>query len=491
MTKVKIECVNKLGVLLTKKKRIKILVGGRASTKSTFVADYVLSRVADFGERWCCSREYQNSIEESVHSLLTDEIERCKFAGFTDTKNRVSHSSGGYTFYKGLARNITSLKSIVAHGLWIEEGESLSESTLKILTASIRASAKDVQEAKEAGIDVPEPEIWITMNRGSKLDPISKRFLARAEKGLATAGYYEDDMVMIVQVNYDENPWFEDSGLEVERQDDWDNMERAMYYHKWHGDYYDGVEGGIINIEWFDACIDAHTVLGFEPVGMILTAHDPSDGGDAKGYAMRHGSVVLDVQEKTDGDVNEGCDWATGLAIEQNADSFTWDCDGMGSALNRQVADAFHGKHTVVFQFKGSEGPEDPEQVYEPATKVDVKHQKKNKQVFKNKRAQNYIRLANRMQRTYQAVTQGKYFDPDTLISFSSDIECLPKLRSELCRIPRKPNANGMIQLYTKPEMKTKFKIDSPNLGDSVMELMMVPETTAEGIDIDFSSEWG
>ena len=71
----KIECVDKLGVLLQKKKRIKVLVGGRASTKTIFVADYVLSQVMA-GKRWCCAREFQNSIDDSVHQTLLDEIER-------------------------------------------------------------------------------------------------------------------------------------------------------------------------------------------------------------------------------------------------------------------------------------------------------------------------------------------------------------------------------------------------------------------------------
>ena len=35
--------------------------------------------------------------------------------------------------------------------------------------------------------------------------------------------------------------------------------------------------------------------------------------------------------------------------------------------------------------------------------------------------------------------------------------------------MPVKPNSNGLLTLYTKEEMKTKFKIASPNLYDSTM----------------------
>jgi len=41
--------------------------------------------------------------------------------------------------------------------------------------------------------------------------------------------------------------------------------------------------------------------------------------------------------------------------------------------------------------------------------------------------------------------------------------------------MPVKPNGAGKFELFTKPEMKTKFKFDSPNLADSVMMLMRTP----------------
>ena len=108
---IKIECVNKLGVLLQKKKRVKIIVGGRNSTKSTFVSDAILAKVST-GETWCCGREFQNSIEDSVHSMLIGEIDRCEFKGFTVKSSTIEHNLGGKIFYRGLARNITSLKGL-------------------------------------------------------------------------------------------------------------------------------------------------------------------------------------------------------------------------------------------------------------------------------------------------------------------------------------------------------------------------------------------
>ena len=103
--------------------------------------------------------------------------------GFEDTKTSINHVSGGRAFYRGLARNITSLKSTLSgiNGLWIEEGEDLSDHTLRILTASVRLNATD-SERLIAGEDVRMPEIIITMNRGRRKCAVAQNWPARAGK---------------------------------------------------------------------------------------------------------------------------------------------------------------------------------------------------------------------------------------------------------------------------------------------------------------------
>lgn len=478
----KIECVDKLGPLISKPKRIKILVGGRASTKSTFVADYVLSKISE-GERWCCAREIQNTIEDSVHILLSDEIERCGFNGFSVMASEITHLRGGRAFYKGLSRNITSLKGLNCKGLWIEEGEGLSSATIKVLTASVRVSAKDAQKAMESGEDITVPEIWITMNRGASKDPIAQKFLKRAEKELERCGYYEDDMLMIVQINYDENPWFLGSGLEQERLDDKEHMPTAEYDHKWHGAYSDSVDGAIIKPEWFDAAVDAHKIdrlkKVFQPHGAIIAAHDPSDeGDDAKGFAVRHGSIIKAVKAKDTGEIDEGCDWATGLAIEYNSDWFVWDGDGMGAGLKRQVSTAFASKPIKYHMFRGSLsgiGQDNAKKVYMPQYGDENTKPKTYAETFKNNRAQYYTDLATRFYNTYRCVVRGEYISPDEMISIDSEgVDNLPVLRSEMCRVPKKDNANGLIQIMSKKDMKL-LRIDSPNRSDSVMMCLFTP----------------
>jgi len=484
-----IECADKLGVLTTTPKRVKIMVGGRASTKSTFAADYVASMVSH-GQRWCCTREYQNSIDDSVHSLLTDEVERCDFQGFKVNAKDIDHVSGGKIFYKGLARNITSIKSIVCDGLWIEEGEGLSHNSLKVLTASVRVSAAQAKKAQLAGTPISTPEIWITMNRGSSADPIAKKFLERAEPELQRCGFYEDDVMMIVEVNWNDNPWFKESGLEPERLDDEKYMSRAEYDHKWNGAYSDEVPNSIIKAEWFDACIDAHKIdklkKVFTSTGAKIAAHDPSDGGsDDKGLAVRHGSIITHVSSMNHGEVDEGCAWAVTKARDLGIDWFVWDGDGMGTGLKHQVNEAFEGTPIKYHMFRGSlsgKGQDNAEQIYMPAEGDKDTAPKNHAETFYNNRAQYYGMLRDLMYNTYRCVVRGEYVDPIDMISLDSDgIENVKGLRSEICRVPSKPNNRGLLQIMNKQEM-AKLGIKSPNEADSVMMTLFKPKVTVKHV---------
>ncbi len=485
----KIKYVRNLHPVFTKPKRIKIIVGGRGSTKSTGIADYVAAKVHS-GELWCCAREHQNSIEESVHRTILDEVDRLNLTGFEDTKTSITHSSGGRTFYRGLARNITSLKSTLSgvDGLWIEEGEDISENTLRVLTASVRLNATDT-ERLIAGENVKMPEIIITMNRGARTGAVAQKWLARAEPELARCGYYEDDTIMVVQMNYTDMPkaWFEASGLEQERRDDWERLSRAEYDHKWLGAYYDAVEGAIIKPEWFDACVDAHKQRHlermFKALGPRIAVHDPfDDGNDAGGYCLRHGSIIRFVRSKNKGEIDETCAWALDHAYTDRADWFVWDGDGMGAGLKAQVKQAFEGTRVQYHMFRGSlagAAQDNAGLMYEAAgdnESTESKLQPKTyAATFKNNRAQYYNALARRMYNTYRAVEKGDYVDVDDMISLDSEgIESIDGLKSQLCRVPTKPNGNGLIQIMSKQEMK-RLDIPSPNEGDCCMMSMFAP----------------
>lgn len=442
---------SKLKPFITKQKRFKIALGGRGGAKSQSFADIFLLKSQTEQAKIACFREMQNSIEDSVHSLLLAEIDRLDLNGFHTDKTTISNNFGGEFRFKGLARNPDAVKSM--HGFkyfWVEEGQSISQESLGKLTPTLR----------EAG-----SELWVSMNPQNSEDPMSKRFIKPFWETLLKDGYYEDDLHLIIYLNYKDNPWFPDA-LEQERQWDYEHKSRAEYDHIWLGHFNDSVENATILKEWFDAAIDAHEKLGFKPRGLKTVSFDPSDDGDPKGLVKRHGNVILEAEETENGDVNESCDWAIDQALDFKTDRFTWDCDGLGVSLRRQITSSL--PKVEIIQFKGSEEPERPNEAYQDVVNTESKP-RKNKDVFKNKRAQCYWSLRDRFYNTYQAVKKGTYIDPEELISISSKCKHLDKLRAEVCRIPKKPNGSGLIQIMRKDEMKSKYKIASPNIADSLM----------------------
>lgn len=450
-----------------------MLVGGRGSGKSEGTGRIGTMKAQTERADILCGREFQNSIEDSVHKLIKGIISKLKLKGFKVTDKKIDCVGGGGFRFKGFARNSGAIKSAQDFKYsWIEEAQDLSQKSIDDLLPTIRAAGS---------------QLYFTANPQSSEDPFSQRFVVPYVDALNTKGFYEDDMHLIIKINWRDNPWHLE--LEPQRQWDFENLSRAKYDHIWEGDFNDSIEDALIMADWFDACVDAHKKLGFEPRGLIMAAHDPSDEGtDSKGYALRHGSVILAVEERETGNINEGCDWATGLALQHRVDAFTWDADGLGAGLLRDIKRTFDGKAMRVAAFKGSEGVDRPESTFEyehdKEFLIDVQNIRTNKQSLKNKRAQYYWELRKRVINTYNAVVKHQYCDPDDMISFSSEMPLLNKLRSELCRIPVRPNKNGLFELYTKEEMKTKFKIASPNLGDSVMMLMRQPHvmtTTGEG----------
>jgi len=460
----------KLLPLVTKKKRFKVAFGGRGSGKSMTIADILLMRAQTEGVKIGCFREFMNSIDDSVHAMLASEIDRLKIAGFTVFNNAIRHKNGAEFKFKGLARNPEGIKSAHDFGIFfVEEAQTISYASLRNLTPTLRTEGS---------------ELWFAANPRSMADPFYQRFIKPFEKELRRDGYYEDDLHLIIWVNYHDNPFFPEV-LEQERQFDKANRPDAEYRHIWDGETLDEVSDSIIPTKWFDAAIDAHLKLGFKPSGAIVAAYDPSDeGADSKGFAVRHGSVVLDVCEKIDGDVATGTDWALELACKHRADWFVWDCDGMGISLKRQVDSFLSGRKIDYFMFRGSESPENPGAVYDDGGGT---RSKSNGDTFRNRRAQYYWRLRDAFYATYRAVEQGEYINPDEMISLSSSIVALDQLRSEVCRIPRKYNSSGKIQIMSKQEMAKKpYELPSPNMSDALMMSWYHPRTKAATVDIEF-----
>ena len=468
--------IEKLEPAILKHKKYKCFYGGRAGTKSIFTWDVLSGDVNSNGSKVFCMRERMKSLKESIYSGISERIKEVGLAGFTPVPSQweIRHKTGGKFSFGGM-QNIIDMKGSFNYKFFLtEEASRTTQLALDTLGPTLR--------------NVDGAELWFVWNPESANDPMSREFILPFQKDLDSKGVYEDEHHLIIKVGYQDNPWFIfDSSLSGELEKDKAKVEdgrmsKARFNHIWEGAFSDDIENSIIEADWFDACIDAHEKLGFPESGAVVASHDPSDvGSDAKGYALRTGVVFSEVCEISAENGNRAMDQATGLAVKSGADSFIWDCDGMGALLRDQASTAFKGKNINAVMYKGSEEVHNPDSVFSGAENYGFNGAKTNRDVFNNKRAQNSIAFAERVRKTWEAVTKGIYHNPDELVSFSSKIKDLQQLRSECCRIPLKPSSQGKITLYTKEEMRRgitlvsrsgesiSIKIPSPNLFDSVV----------------------
>lgn len=494
-----IYCIERLEPAILKHKKYKGFFGGRAGTKSMFVMDAMSGEVNASGCKVLCLRERQKSLKESIYAGINGRISDLSFPGFTPVQSHgeIRHSSGGGFSFQGM-QNVTDFKSLFRYKYFLmEEAAKTSRHAINILGPTLR--------------DVDGAELWWVWNPESISDPMSKEFIVPYQSELDRDGYYEDEFYLIIKVGYEDNPWFEhDESLKTELKKDKTKvakgiMPKGRFKHIWEGGFMDDIENSLIKEEWFDDCIDAHRLLGFEAIGGTAFSFDPADTGpDAHGYAVRTGRVITECGEIDAENGNRATDEACGMARKSLADYFIWDCDGLGATLRDNVAKCLGGTKVDPVMFKGKLTPEDPNKPFNDGDAYQFKNEPTNKEALRNKRAQGYVRLARAMRKTYEVVQKAKAgqcpaINIDDLISFDSEgVKNMAKLKSELCRLPTKP-ASGQILLYSKEEMSkgimmpdgSRIVIPSPNMGDSVMMSMFeMPAALTDWGDIDYQDEY-
>ncbi|MBV5329145.1 MAG: PBSX family phage terminase large subunit [Chlorobium sp.] len=205
--------------------------GGRGSSKSWGFARRALQRmvIAQLAGTKCrilCARELQNSIKDSVLQLLIDQIEVLGIQDFFDYGESYLRGVDGRSdfLFKGLRHNIKEIKSTEAIDItWIEEAETLSEETFRVLPATV--------------FRVDDSEIWLSWNPELKDAPIQQRFIDTCPAD-----------AKIVEVNYTDNPWFP-AGLELERLDDL-KRDPDLYAHIWGGCCITRTDAQVLGGKW-------------------------------------------------------------------------------------------------------------------------------------------------------------------------------------------------------------------------------------------------
>src|SRR3569833_2105095 len=198
----------------------KVLYGGRDEVKSWSVAQALLILGTTRPLRILCARETMDSIRESVHQLLTDQIVRLGLEKFyTPLQSEIRGTNGTEIVYAGLRKQtVSSIKSYEAIDIcWIEEASVVSKRSLTILLPTIRK---------------PGSEIWFTLNPDLETDAVYQDFIVNPPPG-----------TFLCKTNWRDNNWLSPESrqkIETLRERDRDTFE-----HVYEGATRSTVEGAI------------------------------------------------------------------------------------------------------------------------------------------------------------------------------------------------------------------------------------------------------
>ena len=188
--------------------------GGRGSGKSHFFAQLLVAEACRKpGTRAVCVREVQRTLAQSSKRLIEDKIAELGVGELFSIKEReIGTPGGGVILFEGMQNHTAdSIKSLEgARIAWVEEAQNLSQRSLDLLRPTIRAEGS---------------EIWFSWNPELPTDPVD--VLLRGDK--------PPPGTVVVQVNFDANPWLPEvlkNELEYDRRRD-----PEKFAHVWRGEY--------------------------------------------------------------------------------------------------------------------------------------------------------------------------------------------------------------------------------------------------------------
>lgn len=210
----RIEVVKAVRRVLYAIARYKVLYGGRGSTKSWAIADYIIVKCAFGRFRVLCTREIQGSIKDSVYRLLCDRIYFHKLQSFfIIQRDSIQSVFGSEIIFKGLRQNISEVKSTEGIQIcWVEEAEKVAKDSWDVLIPTIREA---------------DSEILISFNPEDENSDTYTRFIEKDGKQIDQPG------LLKAWVNWWDNPWFPEV---LRREKDWCLAnDQEKYDHVWGG----------------------------------------------------------------------------------------------------------------------------------------------------------------------------------------------------------------------------------------------------------------
>ena len=237
---------------LFKPARYKVAHGGRGSGKSWSFARALILLAAQKPLRILCGREVQKSIKDSVHRLLTDQIQALGLgASFDVLEAEIRGKNGSLFLFAGLSQHtVESIKSFEGVDIcWLEEAQVITKRSFDVLLPTIRKDGS---------------EVWLSLNPDMETDETYQRFVANPPPN-----------ALVEQVNWRDNPWFPEV-LEAERQETL-RRDPDSYENIWEGKPKRVAEGAIYAMEIDQAY--AQNRVRAVPYDPLLSVHTVWDLG--------------------------------------------------------------------------------------------------------------------------------------------------------------------------------------------------------------------
>lgn len=219
--------------LFSDHRRYRIYYGGRGGAKSWAFSQALLIKGASKKLRILCAREFQGSIRDSVHKLLSDTISRIGLDDFYEIQQQAIRGNNGTELTFIGMQNASQIKSMEKIDIvWLEEAENITERSWDILVPTIRA---------------PGSEIWCSFNPQTELDATYQRFIVPHMEELERDSKHDDGYIQVRKVGWRDNPWFPDE-LKQEMENCKAN-DVNKWRHIWEGETKAAVEGAIYGIQ--------------------------------------------------------------------------------------------------------------------------------------------------------------------------------------------------------------------------------------------------
>lgn len=261
----KVEFPEKLSVLFDSA-RYKVLYGGRGGAKSWGIARALLIIGSRKTTRILCAREFQTSIKDSVHKLLSDQIVAMGLIDFYEiTQNAIRGKNGTEFSFVGLKNNVANIKSYEGCDIcWVEEAQTTSKLSWNVLIPTIR---------KEGS------EIWISFNPELETDETYQRFIINTPENC-----------IVQRINWSDNPWFPET-LRLEKNALF-VRDRESYNTVWEGVCRQTVNGAIFAREMQQAEFDGRiTKVPYDATRPVSAIFDLGWSDQTAVWFLQHGPM--------------------------------------------------------------------------------------------------------------------------------------------------------------------------------------------------------